>query len=262
MLFIYFSLDKDVIADFLYNRVRVLCMIITSPQNLYTKTSSIKATWGRRCSKIIYVSSHSDPTFPTVKVDVPEGRDFLWQKERGAFQYVYDHHLKDAEWFLKADDDTYVILENLRYFLAGLNPNEPVYFGRKFKHSVKQGYMSGGAGYVMSKSALVLLVEKAFKNPMICRLEGKSEDVEMGLCLEGVGVLAGDSRDVLLRDRFHPFSPNKLYQPGRIPAGFWFFDYVFYPTSMVCLAKFCHLFLVLFVTQNTMSTDLHLTYTV
>ena len=51
--------------------------------------------------------------------------------------------------------------------------------------------MSGGAGYVLSKSALILAVEKAFKNPDLCKSakkgSGASEDVEMGKCLERVG---------------------------------------------------------------------------
>lgn len=59
-----------------------------------------------------------------------------------------------ADWFLKADDDTYVIVENLRYFLSRQNTTNPVYFGHKFKRHVKEGYMSGGAGYVLSKEAL------------------------------------------------------------------------------------------------------------
>lgn len=47
---------------------------------------------------------------------------------------------------MKTDDDTYVVVENLRYMLQSQKSNDPIYFGYKFKPIVKQGYMSGGAG--------------------------------------------------------------------------------------------------------------------
>ena len=31
-----------------------------------------------------------------------------------------------ADWFIKCDDDTYLIVENLRYFLSNENPTDPV----------------------------------------------------------------------------------------------------------------------------------------
>lgn len=101
------------------------------------------------------MSSQADPSLPSVDLPVQEGRDHLWAKTKLAHKYLFEHHLQDADWFLKADDDTYVVVENLRFMLQHHNHSDPVYFGCKFKPYVKQGYMSGGAGYVLSKEALV-----------------------------------------------------------------------------------------------------------
>jgi glycoprotein-N-acetylgalactosamine 3-beta-galactosyltransferase len=56
-----------------------------------------------------------------------------------------------------------------------------MYFGCRFKPYVKQGYMSGGAGYVLSREALKRFVEQALPDKKKCRQDhGGSEDVEMG----------------------------------------------------------------------------------
>ncbi|CAH3152619.1 unnamed protein product [Porites lobata] len=61
-----------------------------------------------------------------------KGKSRLVNKTRASLRYSYQHHMHDADWFLKADDDTYVIMENLRYFPSKLNPSDPHYIGRMF----------------------------------------------------------------------------------------------------------------------------------
>ncbi|XP_033639890.1 glycoprotein-N-acetylgalactosamine 3-beta-galactosyltransferase 1-like [Asterias rubens] len=192
-----------------FRKVKVLCWIMTSPKTLYAKALHIKETWGPRCDVTLYMSSKADPTFPAIGLPVEEGRKNLWNKTLNAFNYIYQNHFNDADWFMKADDDTYVIVDNLRYFLSDKNSSEGVYFGHRFRSFSKEGYMSGGAGYVMSKEALRLFGTKG-KSDNACSLNSKAcgksindpEDAKMGQCLTAVGVHTGESRDTKKRARF------------------------------------------------------------
>ena len=174
------------------------------------------------------MSSQSDPDLPAVQLNVSEGRDNLWDKTKKAFQHVYKNHFQDYDWFVKADDDTYMIVENLRYLLKDFDTNRPIFFGRKFKPFATQGYFSGGAGYVLSKEALRRFVETGLSDPVLCREDAEgSEDVEMGKCLEKLGVEAGDSRDQEGRNRFFPFLPEQHLIPSQRPG--WYRGWQFYP---------------------------------
>ncbi|XP_017490635.1 PREDICTED: glycoprotein-N-acetylgalactosamine 3-beta-galactosyltransferase 1-like, partial [Rhagoletis zephyria] len=130
--------DADTLPEYLFNTTRVLCWIMTMPENHLRRAVHIRNTWGRRCNKLLFMSTKEDSFLETVRLDVPEGRDYLWHKTRAAFNYISDHHLDDADWFLKADDDSYFIMENLRAFLYQFSPDAPVYFGCKFHPFVKQ----------------------------------------------------------------------------------------------------------------------------
>ncbi|XP_073971317.1 glycoprotein-N-acetylgalactosamine 3-beta-galactosyltransferase 1-like isoform X2 [Rhodnius prolixus] len=226
-----FHKDEDIVAKELSSRVRVLCWVMTSPTNHDKKARHVKATWGSRCNILLFMSTESDAKLPSVALPVKEGRDNLWAKTKEAFKHVYLNYLDQADWFMKADDDTYVIVENLRYMLADYNTSDPIYFGCRFKAYVKQGYMSGGAGYVLSKEALRRFVVEGIPDHTKCRQDnGGSEDVEIGKCLEKIGVLAMDSRDSLGRGRFFPFVPEHHLIPGHSDPNFWYWRWIYYPS--------------------------------
>ncbi|KAK4010685.1 hypothetical protein OUZ56_019816 [Daphnia magna] len=241
----------------LYDKVRILCWVMTTPANHETKALAVKETWGPRCNVLLFMSSTNDTKLPTVGLPVGEGRDALWGKTREAFRYVWERYQDKVDWFLKADDDTYVIVENLRYFLSGFNTSQPLYFGHKFKTIVKNGYFSGGAGklfnlttnfvefvipfandyffqgYALSKEATRRFATIGYHNESLCRKDHRgAEDAEMGNCMEKLNVSAMDTRDSQGRGRFFPFGADSHYFPGEIHSGdYWYWDYIYYPPT-------------------------------
>ena len=214
-------------ANEMAKNIRVACWIMTMPENHEKKAKHVKATWGRRCNVLVFISSETDPNLPTINVNVTEGRDNLWSKTKKSFAYMYEHYKDEADWFLKADDDTYTVVENLRYMLQPYDATEPIYFGCKFKYpGVSQGYMSGGAGYVLSKEALRRFVKQGLTDEtgLICRSDGGGfEDVELGKCMENLDVQAGDSRDSLGHGRFFPYVPEQHLFPVQ-DKDFWYWN--------------------------------------
>ena len=127
---------------------------MTCNQNLEKKARHVQVTWGKRCDKLLFVSDEANDTFPAIGVKSQPGRNHLTAKTMRAFDYIYKHHFDDADWFMKADDDTFVIMENLKSLLNGYMANEPIFFGHPLKFPPNEVYHSGGAGYVISKEAL------------------------------------------------------------------------------------------------------------
>lgn len=169
------------LSDKLFDEVKILCWVMISPENHRTRGVHIKNTWGKRCNKLLFMSSEDDQEIGAIALPMIEKITHLWTKVRKAFQYIYDHDelINNYDWFLKADDDTYMIMENLRHMLYQYRPQTALYFGQRLiKKNTLEGFMQGGA-YVLSRKAVQKFVKLY---PKHCRQkDGWPEDLFMGL---------------------------------------------------------------------------------
>lgn len=103
------------------------------------------------------------------------------------FKYVWEHY-PEKKWFMKADDDTFMHLDNLLDLLSEYDHNEKVYIGRAGEWGGGTAYVKycgGGAGYVLSQRTLRDWYEHIDK----CERLPVGEDVTVGKCLrDKIGV--------------------------------------------------------------------------
>lgn len=96
------------------------------------------------------------------------------------------NHLNDYKWFVFAQDDTYIIVENLLYYLSVMDPVADHYLG----HAVNTwgvDYNVAGPGIVLSRGALTRLYDLLTKGQ--CPQSSMTADYELGICLSLLGKL-------------------------------------------------------------------------
>ncbi|XP_065188124.1 glycoprotein-N-acetylgalactosamine 3-beta-galactosyltransferase 1-like [Sycon ciliatum] len=200
--------------------VRVLCWVLTGSRTIAIKGSAILATWGRRCDRLLFMTSGKDRTLLPGRVSLPgvtEGRAALVAKSREAWKYVYEVHRAAYDWFYKCDDDTYTVVENLKFMLYTRSTAQPRFLGKHLRTpDGSLEWVSGGAGYVLNRAALGKLREQIGKG---CMMNDRipSEDQLVSLCLKSAGVNISDSRDAA-KSRILPLSPEMHLTPGAVAS--------------------------------------------
>lgn len=92
-------------------------------------------------------------------------------------------------------------------------------------------FMSGGAGYVLSKEALRRFIKEAIP---VSDSQAFNEDVEMGVSLKKANVVDGCSLDNQGQSRFFPMHPR--FHLKAIPRNDWFWHYMLYKNEKVACA--------------------------
>ena len=226
--------------------VRILCYVLTSSAFHHTACRAIQRTWGSRCDRLVFASDVANEKLGAVVIPHTEhDYDSLWQKHRRTLKYLHETYGQDFDWFLKADTDTYVIVENLRQHLTSLEVMAlvevvPLSVGRRFvlpasrEHSVfldrdllltpnphRLIYNSGGAGYAFNRLYLETFManfntEGCVLNPQV------PEDFAFGFCMaREAQVFPRVTRDAQDRERFHAMNPRKVWNG----APYWLASY-------------------------------------
>ena len=127
---------------------RIFCFILTTPGYFLTRTKSINDTWAPRCDRYFFITEPlpNNATFEQHKIaqqfpiapikNLTQGYAHLTQRSNAAFLFAYENYYNDYDWFVKADDDTYLFVDHLKRFLSDKNTSEPVTYGYNFKVNI------------------------------------------------------------------------------------------------------------------------------
>eukprot|EP00578_Thalassiosira_sp_NH16_P024268 CAMPEP_0181100498 /NCGR_PEP_ID=MMETSP1071-20121207/13226_1 /TAXON_ID=35127 /ORGANISM="Thalassiosira sp., Strain NH16" /LENGTH=897 /DNA_ID=CAMNT_0023183233 /DNA_START=126 /DNA_END=2819 /DNA_ORIENTATION=+ len=209
--------------------VKVFCAVYTYSGGI-NHTNAASETWGKRCDGLLYASDHSD--LETGHVHLPSNSRMgfqyrgMTQRSRTILAYLYDNFLNDYDFFHISGDDVFLIIENLKEFLASdmvqnyeNTPNQYVFAGFLMNHRFSlRDYLGGGSGYTMSKKMLKAFVEGPLQTCSTTR-EGGAEDVFISECAQELNKKYWiDTRDSAGAHRYHQLSvqrhatfPNKRW---------------------------------------------------
>ena len=102
---------------------------------------------------------------------------------RRAIIYINHRMVIEFEWFVRIDDDSFLVVENLLYFLSGRDASKREYYAAEFK--AHGGYGATGSGLIFSYFNFRLLA--AHLTAKACTLvDTHNDDLEISRCLHKV----------------------------------------------------------------------------
>ncbi|KAF7457785.1 pyruvyl transferase Pvg1 [Cryptosporidium felis] len=224
--------------------------ILSAPKYFKSRVENLKNSWIRHLCRIensndsssnfALIASEKHGEIPTIIPNCEENYLNLCCKTLASFKWMVDNW-PEKKWYMKLDDDTFVILSTLVDELSSLNSNENYLVGGQIYLTLEDSIHSqssrsntlhwkdrgevikgirGGAGYLMTRSLAKLFVNNGKRYLDICNNGGSKfktfEDASVSLL---VTELVGQ-RSIMHIPGFHFHKPEISYRSGYDNRGF------------------------------------------
>lgn len=144
------------------------CLVLSANDRHLTSSKAIAYTWGKRCDRFYFLTRLQNTSIELLMLEKFENTSDVTATTIN--QYTLDAlmHLNDEElfssyrWFVRAGDDSFVIVPNLRKLVNELDrkigQNPYVYVGDVEEMHEKYGYSTSGSVMVFNRQAMKVLI--------------------------------------------------------------------------------------------------------
>ncbi|KAI6241254.1 Hexosyltransferase [Aphelenchoides fujianensis] len=205
----------------------LLVGIMTAAKYVDSRAYNVWRTWSQHVpgKVLFFVAENTVSQYPDLPLVRLKGVDDTYPPQKKSFammRWMFDNHLNDFDWFMRADDDLYVRGERLESFLRSLDPGKVHLIGQAgLGNSAEYGQLSlgpqdnycmGGPGVVVSQKTLEVVAPHL--ESCLLNLMTTHEDVELGRCIrKHAGVAC--TWNYQMQELFH----NNQSQPNVYAAG-------------------------------------------
>lgn len=141
-------------------RERLLVGVLTSRATLNTLAVAVNRTVAHHFHRTFFFTGLRSPKVPHGMTVVAHGDDRPVWLMYETVRHLHQHYGSDYDWFLLAQDDTYMQADRLSDLVGHLSAGQDLYMGRAEEFiggEEKARYCHGGYGYLLSRSLLARL---------------------------------------------------------------------------------------------------------
>jgi hypothetical protein len=121
----------------LKDTISISCYVIISG-NCKMAATAINKTWGRRCNHIRFLVNMGSKTCGLPVLYLKNTK--VKEKYQEAISKIYNVYGNESDWTLVATDDTYIIMENMRFLINRTSPDSKIMYGYITNFSLSRRY--------------------------------------------------------------------------------------------------------------------------